>query len=161
MLCSFMQSHGGRLYTTKATSQQLSRAQHPKWIKPISSQAKRILRDSDANFGNFSSNLFHTGASAGYHSASSSMHSSSCHLMRGHVCVHINSLFSLSLIGKYHNTLQGVDFLLSFVVNIDSGSLSFHLEALQAVQKSSSFFPSNTTDSYLGIHQYFHIPGQI
>jgi hypothetical protein len=48
----------------------------------------------------------------------------------------MNNLFSLSFIGKYRKTLLGVAFFLSFV-NLVSGFLPFHLEALQIEQKSS------------------------
>jgi hypothetical protein len=49
----------------------------------------------------------------------------------------MNNLFSLSLIGKYLKTYIGVAFFLSFLVNLVSGCLSFHLEALPIEQKSS------------------------
>uniref|UniRef100_A0A0A9E160 Uncharacterized protein n=1 Tax=Arundo donax TaxID=35708 RepID=A0A0A9E160_ARUDO len=134
-----MQNHGGRLYITKTTGQQLYLELNiPYGLNPSVAKPNRIFRESDPKCGYLSSKLFHALESAGCRNASSLMHSSSCHRRRGAVSLHINNLFSLCLTGKYRNTLLGIAFFLSFVVNLVSGSLSFHLETLQVEQKSSS-----------------------
>jgi len=134
-----MQNHGGKLYITKTTGHQLYLELNiPYGLNPSIAKPNRIFRGSDLICGNFSSKFVHAQELVGCHSAPSLMHTSSCHLRRGVVSLHINSLFSLSLIGKYLNTLQGVAFLLCFFVSLVSGSIPFHLEALHFEQKSSS-----------------------
>jgi len=145
-----MQNHGGKLYITKTTGQQLYLELNiPYGLNPSVAKPNQIFCGSDLICGNFSSKSIHARESAGCRSAPSLMRSSSCHLRRGAVSLHINNLFSLSLTGKYLNTLQGVAFLLCFFVSLVSGSIPFHLEALHFEQKSSFFLSfQNSSQSF-------------